>query len=606
MFSLWVQNDRGDTYELTHQEDKFIVSDVEGLGYPVNNINISPAANVDGGRYNSAHLNTRNIVITVHFVGYDIETRRHELYKMLPAKSKVKVMYKCKERHVYTEGYVEIIDVPIFVKHEIAQISIICPDAYWHDFSTIVAQTSYSLAMFKFPEGFPEQGETISVRYDNPVCRMQNRGDAAVGFNCKLTIDYSLFEHRTCYARSVMRKPPHHSEIYVPFPQEWYPDGDGFLRIYRNGELIPESDYSLYWIHFSAGSGRDRELRIAMRDGKSVNIGDVISVQTRETYQGSESREYISDWESYQNFKPLYPHTDGFLIPKPSWYDGSSYIDVQLTGAMRFMGEINPETVHPVPTSRWSWQIITQDGEDYIAVTYNNDYAAEYNEANLCVSIYGDETVTLERIIHRQDVTVGYHNFVIYRAGEVPFDSSIGKLRLFKTWNENTISALLPNGEQATITGTVSATMTYGDDTYHPVAIVFVLTEEPLEENQYNLQFVMPTDDETDIRGWTDTEINVGLGAVTGIKVTNTTTGEYFEFPDLMFDIFTQPITVSTESGNLYAKVTYTHQEIPILYAFSGKFFKLQPGVNIIEVTATGNQEYLHGEFTASQLWAGV
>ena len=120
MFSLWVQNERGETYELTHQPDKFIVSEVDGLGYPVNNINISPAVNVDGGRYNSAHLNTRNIVITVHFVGYNIETRRHELYKMLPAKSKVKVMYKCKERHVYTEGYIENIDVPIFVKHEIA------------------------------------------------------------------------------------------------------------------------------------------------------------------------------------------------------------------------------------------------------------------------------------------------------------------------------------------------------------------------------------------------------------------------------------------------------------------------------------------------------
>lgn len=605
MFSLWVQNERGETYELTHQPDKFIVSEVDGLGYPVNNINISPAVNVDGGRYNSAHLNTRNIVVTVHFVGYNIETRRHELYKMLPAKSKVKVMYKCKERHVYTEGYVENIDVPIFVKHEIAQISIICPDAYWHDFGTIVGQTSYSLAMFKFPEGFPEQGETISVRYDNPVCRMQNRGDAAVGFTCKLTIDYSLFEHRTCYSRNVIRSPQHHSEIYVTFPQSWYPDGNRFLRIYKNGNLIPDSEYSLYWIHYEAGSGRDRDLRIVMNNENAVNIGDVISVQTRETYQGSESRGYVSDWESCQQFQPLF-HSDGFLIPKPSWYDNSSYIDVQLAGAMRFNWEINPETVHPVPAERWSWAPVTIDGNDYISVKYLDDYPSTHNEANLQAAIYGDEVVTMERIIHRQDVTVGYHNFVIYRAGDVYFDSSIGKLRMFKTWDENTISAMLPNGEQATITGTVSATMTYGDDTYYPVAIVFVNTEEPLEENWYNLQFVMPMDGETDIRGWTDEEINIGLGAVTGVKVTNTTTGEYFEFPDLMFDVFTQPITVSTESGNLYAKVTYTSQEIPILYDFTGSFFKLQPGVNILEITATGNQEYLHGEFTASQLWAGV
>ena len=62
MFSLWVQNERGETYELTHQQDKFIVSNVDGLGYPVNNINISPAVNVDGGRYNSAHLNPETLL----------------------------------------------------------------------------------------------------------------------------------------------------------------------------------------------------------------------------------------------------------------------------------------------------------------------------------------------------------------------------------------------------------------------------------------------------------------------------------------------------------------------------------------------------------------
>ena len=297
---------------------------------------------------------------------------------------------------------------------------------------------------------------------------------------------------------------------------------------------------------------------------------------------------------------------NGFLIPKPSWYDGSSYINVQLTGATRFNGEINPETVHAVPTTRWEWALVTLDGNEYISVKYTDDNPAVYNEGNLQVAIYGDEEATTERIIHRQDVTVGYHNFVIYRAGAVYFDSNIGKLRLFKTWDENTVSAMLPNGEQATITGTVSAMMIDEHDTSMKAAIVFVNTEAPLEENMYQLQFVMPIDDETDIRGWTDEQLNIGLGAVTGVKVTNTTTGEYFEFPDLMFDIFTQPITVSTEDGNLYAKVTYTSREIPILYAFSGSFFKLQPGVNILEVTATGNQEYLHGEFAASQLWAGV
>ena len=600
MFSLWVQNDRGDTYELTHQPDKFIVSEVDGLGYPVNNINISPAANVDGGRYNSAHLNTRNIVITVHFVGYNIETRRHELYKMLPAKSKVKVMYKCKERHVYTEGYVENIDVPIFVKHEIAQISIICPDAYWHDFSTIVGRTSYSLAMFKFPEGFPEQGETISVRYDNPVCRMQNRGDAPVGFTCKLTIDSDILEGRTC--RNVMfTHTPNFSDVYIPFPTAWYPDGDRFMRIYKNGTLLQPSEYAAYWIDYDVSSGRERDLRLVFTH--EAKAGDVISAQTRETYQGTESRDYISGWQSSQLFMPLY-HSDGFLIPKPSWYDGSSYIDVQLMGAMKFSGEINPETIHAVPDSRWSWEPVTIDGSDYISVKYTYDYPAAYNEGNLQAEIYGDETVTTERIIHRQDVTVGYKAFLRYSPWDVSFDSDIGKIRLFKTWEEATLSPLFPNGEQYTIVDAIPAIQTYAEGEPFPVEYVYLFTDEPIETPTRE-QFIMPMDGETDIRGWTDLQLNIGLGAVTGVKVTNTTTGEYFEFPNLMFNYYTQPITISTEAGNLYA-IAHFDTDIPILYAFSGSFFKLQPGVNILEITATGNQEYLHGEFTASQLWAGV
>lgn len=602
MFSLWVINERGEQYELTHQQDKFIVSEVDGLGYPVNNINISPAVNVDGGRYNSAHLNTRNIVITVHFVGYNIETRRHELYKMLPAKSKVKVMYKCKERHVYTDGYVENIDVPIFVKHEIAQISILCPDAYWHDFSTIVGQTSYSLAMFKFPEGFPEQGETISVRYDNPVCRMQNRGDAAVGFKCDLTIDEAILETRTCIAR-IQQYTPNFYQIYVPFPTAWYPDGDRFMRIYKNGELMPHTEYARYWIDYAAGSGRDRDLMLSLTH--QARTGDVISVQTRETYQGTEQRDYISGWQSCQLFQPLY-HSDGFLIQKPSWYDGSSYIDIQLMGAMRFNGEINPETIHSVPDTRWSWEVITQDGVEYISVKYTYDYPQSYNEANLQVEIYGDETVMTERIIHQQDVAVGYTNFTRYRPDSLgTFDSDIGKIRLFKTWETNTLSPLFPNGEQYTIVDAIPAVETYGeDDSYPPTDFVYLFTEEPIETPTRE-QFIMPMDGETDIRGWTDLQLNIGLGAVTGVKVTNTTTGEYFEFPNLMFNYYTQPISISTESGNLYATAHF-NTDIPILYDFTGKFFKLQPGVNILEVTATGNQEYLHGEFKASQLWAGV
>ena len=166
------------------------------------------------------------------------------------------------------------------------------------------------------------------------------------------------------------------------------------------------------------------------------------------------------------------------------------------------------------------------------------------------------------------------------------------------------MSPLYPNGEQYTIVDTISAVETYGEGESSPIDYIYLFTDEPVDTPTRE-QFIMPMDGETDIREWTDEQLNIGLGAVTGVRVTNTTTGEYFEFPNLMFNYYTQPITISTETGNLYA-IAHLDTDIPILYAFSGKFFKLQPGVNILEVTATCNQEYLHGEFTASQLWAGV
>lgn len=584
MFSLWVINERGEQYELTHQQDKFIVSEVEGLGYPVNNINISPAVNVDGGRYNSAHLNTRNIVITVHFVGYNIETRRHELYKMLPAKSKVKVMYKCKERHVYTEGYVENIDVPIFVKHEIAQISILCPDAYWHDFVTISGQTSYSLAMFKFPEGFPEEGETVSVRFDNPVCRMVNRGDAAVGFHGKITIETDTLP--TLYMLEQQESPQEKvGTVYLPFPAVWYPDGDRYIVILHNGVKIT-SGFTQAWVTYGGTTGRDMMLEFS----GGLNVGDTISAETRETYQGRSEREYSSDWQSWQAFRTDYSGPYTFLVP--SWYAGGTETSVVMTGTRLISGEPNPDTIHNVPATRWSWEIVEDGGEEFIAVTYSGYDPFGDNETVLRVTVTGDEEVTKERVVHRKIMIVSYPDRFYFSPEDCNnFDITKDRLRLYMADTE--LSGW--RYESAEISTSPGVNF---ECVWLPTQITSALTE----------QFIYSAAHDIDIRSWTDQQLNEGLQIVDGLRITNTTTGEYLDLSGRQFrnhDV----IELNTVPGDLYITLTESFYSTPgesLLYAFSGAFFKFQPGANILEITANTNIALASGEFDAQQLWAGV
>lgn len=584
MFTLSIQNERGETYELTRLTDRFIVTEVDGIGYPVNNINISPAVNVDGGRYNSAHLNTRNIIITVHFVGSDIEARRHELYRMIPVKSRVKVMYRCRERNLYTEGYVEIIDVPIFVKHEIAQISIICPDSYWHDFVTISGQTSYSLAMFKFPEGFPEQGETISVRYDNPVCRMVNRGDAAVGFHGKITIDTDTLP--TLYMLEQQESPQEKvGTVYLPFPAAWYPDGDRYIVILHNGVKIT-SGFTQAWVTYGGTTGRDMMLEFS----GGLNVGDSIYAETRETYQGRAERYYSSGWQSWQEFRTDYSGPYTFLVP--SWYAGSTETSVTLEGTKMVNWEPDLDTIHSVPDTRWSWEIVQEGGENFIAVTYTGYNPSGDNETVLRVTVTGDEEVTKERVVHRQTLIVSYPDrFYFSPEDRNNFDITKDRLRLYMADTE--LSGW--SYESAEISTSPGVNF---ECVWLSTRITSTLTE----------QFIYSAAHDIDIRSWTDQQLNAGLQIVDGLRITNTTTGEYLDLSGKQFrnhDV----IEFNTAPGNLYIKLTESVYSTPgesLLYAFSGAFFKLQPGANILELTANTNILLVSGEFDAQQLLAGV
>lgn len=115
------------------EKSGLFIKQIEGLGPPKADINAKELATSDGGVYNSARANTRNIVLTLGFLfNPSVEDMRQLTYKYFPIKKKLKFHIETSNRIAEIYGYVESNEPDIFSKNEDTQISIICPDPYFY------------------------------------------------------------------------------------------------------------------------------------------------------------------------------------------------------------------------------------------------------------------------------------------------------------------------------------------------------------------------------------------------------------------------------------------------------------------------------------------
>ena len=122
------------------------------LNPPKANISMTELSVMDGSFYNSARLGARNIVLDLIILDNStIEQSRHNLYKFLPIKSKIRFEVHTDEEDIYTEGYIEYNDVKIFSNRETASISILCPDPYFYSIEDEVISEVGVSGAFEFP-----------------------------------------------------------------------------------------------------------------------------------------------------------------------------------------------------------------------------------------------------------------------------------------------------------------------------------------------------------------------------------------------------------------------------------------------------------------------
>lgn len=137
-----VNNYLGDELVLSltgsHEEHGLYIKSITGIGPGKATINTTDLASDDGGIYNSARAEIRNIVITLGMYQStihrnSIEDARQLTYQYFPLKKSVLLTFITDNRALYIEGYVESNDPDIFSEEESTQISIICPDPNFYN-----------------------------------------------------------------------------------------------------------------------------------------------------------------------------------------------------------------------------------------------------------------------------------------------------------------------------------------------------------------------------------------------------------------------------------------------------------------------------------------
>lgn len=184
MYGLKVENDRGNTLELTNNPN-YTVFKIEGLNPPQATINSSVNATTDGSKINSARVESRNIVIYTTIEG-DVEANRIKLYKYFPVKKNIKLYFSNDSRDIYICGTVEIIECDLFSNKQVAQISVICPQPYFKAVNDLVSIFSDVSPLFSFPFSIAKSGVELSAISTNVRKSIVNTGDVETGVIIKL------------------------------------------------------------------------------------------------------------------------------------------------------------------------------------------------------------------------------------------------------------------------------------------------------------------------------------------------------------------------------------------------------------------------------------
>ena len=184
-YTLILENETGQKIDLSKTASRYMFSKIKGLDPPTGTVGTSNYAGTNGSYLNNAFIEKRNVVIPFEMRGFDVELRRHELYRVVKPSRYIKIYYSTKNISVYAEGIVETCEVENFEKLTNGQISILCPDIYWYSRDIFYAYYSGVIGAFHFP--FPESDAPfpLGVYSNSNLFSITNDGDET-GFTLRI------------------------------------------------------------------------------------------------------------------------------------------------------------------------------------------------------------------------------------------------------------------------------------------------------------------------------------------------------------------------------------------------------------------------------------
>lgn len=184
MYSLTVENEKGNRLELTHNRN-YTVIHIDGLTPASANINSSVTGTSDGEKFNSSRVGVRNIVIQT-IINYPAEENRIALNMYFRPKHICRIYFKNNGRNVYIDGYVETIECDLFELGQTMSISILCLQPYFLDTEEIITSIERISALFEFPFSIRVEGIPFSEVHDNETATIINSGDVDIGMIIEL------------------------------------------------------------------------------------------------------------------------------------------------------------------------------------------------------------------------------------------------------------------------------------------------------------------------------------------------------------------------------------------------------------------------------------
>lgn len=185
-FTMILENQSGDRIDMTTTANQYMTSKIDGLNPPAGTVSTSTYAGMDGSYLNNDFIEKQNVVIPFEMRGFDVELRRHELYRVVKPSRYIKIYYSTKNISVYAEGIVETCEVENFEKLTNGQISILCPDIYWYSTETQIAEYSRVRGAFHFVCPDNDEPFPIGAYNTQDMMTINNSGDE-VGFTLEIS-----------------------------------------------------------------------------------------------------------------------------------------------------------------------------------------------------------------------------------------------------------------------------------------------------------------------------------------------------------------------------------------------------------------------------------